>query len=91
MKSPVRCPCSRLAALHGAPWTLLLLFPCDYYCDYANTTAVSTAINTTAVSTAINTTAVSTATNTTAVCTITTADAAINICLFSAIYHFVYM
>ena len=26
MNAPFRCPFSRLAALHGAPWTLLLLF-----------------------------------------------------------------
>ena len=26
-KTPVCCPCSRLAAFHGAPWTLISLMP----------------------------------------------------------------
>ena len=30
-KAPVRCPCCQLTALHGAPWTLLLLSWSDLY------------------------------------------------------------
>ena len=34
--APVHCPCSRLAALHAAPWTLLLLLLLLLFCISVN-------------------------------------------------------